>query len=107
MFGISAPEFIVIFLVAILVVPSRNWPDVARFVARIVRVVRDFIWRITDASEKIKTQIDLEKPIDELIKTTTDDILADFSTKKKTVKKITKTQKKTITRKKNGAGQKK
>ena len=107
MFGISAPEFIVILLVAILVVPSKNWPDVARFAARIVRMVRDLIWRITDASEKIKTQIDLEKPIDELIKTTTDDILADFSTKKKTVKKITKTHKKPTAKTKGGAGRKK
>ena len=83
MFGISGPEFLVIVLVAILVIPSRLWPDVVRFVARIVRFVRDLIWRITDASEKIKTQIDLERPIDELIKTTTDDILSDFSTKRK------------------------
>ena len=97
MFGISGPEFLVIVLVAVLVVPSRMWPDVARFLARVVRFVRDLVWRITDASEKIKTQIDLERPIDELIKTTTDDILSDFSTKRKTVKKTsTKTRKTTI-----------
>ena len=88
MFGISGPEFLVILLVGMLVIPSRMWPDVARFLARIVRVIRDLIWRITDASEKIKTQIDLERPIDELIKTTTDDILADFSVRKK--KNVTK-----------------
>ncbi len=94
MFGISGPEFLVIILVGLLVVPSRNWPDVARFAARVVRFVRNLIWRITDASEKIKTQIDLEKPIDELVKTTTDDILADFSIKRKPVKKTTSAQKK-------------
>jgi Sec-independent protein translocase protein TatA len=93
MFGISGPEFLVIVLVAVLVIPSRMWPDVARILARIVRVVRDFMWRITDASEKLKTQIDLERPIDDLIKTTTDDILADFSTKRKKVKKSTRPRK--------------
>jgi len=100
MFGISGPEFLVIILVAILVVPSRLWPDVARFAARIVRFVRNLIWRITDASEKIKTQIDLERPIDELIQTTTDDILSDFSVKRKTAKKATTKSKKTAGRKK-------
>lgn len=100
MFGISGPEFLVIILVAVLVVPSRMWPDAARFLARAVRFVRDIIWKITDASEKIKTQIDLERPIDELIKTTTDDILADFSTKRKVVKKKVVKTKKTTGRKK-------
>ncbi len=101
MFGISGPEFLVVILVAILVVPTRLWPDVVRFLARVVRFIRDLVWRITDASEKIKTQIDLEKPIDELIKTTTDDILSDFSVKRKTVKKAT------ITKSKKTAGRKK
>ena len=94
MFGISLSEFFVIVVVAVLFVPARMWPDVARFVARIVKFVRGIVWKITDASEKIKAQIDLEKPIDDLIKTTTDDILADFSTKRKVGKKrIKKTQK--------------
>ena len=79
MFGISGPEFLIIILVAVLVIPSRMWPDVARVIARVVRMVRDLIWRVTDVSEKIKTQIELEQPIDDLIKTTTDDILAEFS----------------------------
>ena len=92
MFGISWSEFFVIIIVGILVVPARSWPDVARFLARAVKFIRGIIWKITDASEKIKTQIDLEKPIDDLIKTTTDDILADFSTPRKKTKKITKTK---------------
>ncbi len=87
MFGISLAEFFVIIVVGILVIPVRNWPDVARFLARVVKFIRGIIWKITDATEKIKTQIDLEKPIDDLIKTTTDDILADFSTPKKRVSK--------------------
>ena len=95
MFGISWAELFVILLVAVLVVPARLWPDVARFLARIIKGVRQIIWRITDASENIKQQIDLEKPIDDLIRSTTDDVLSGISTKlpknnkktKKTVKK--------------------
>ncbi len=89
MFGISWAEFLVIILVGVVVIPARNWPDVARFLARVVKFVRAIIWKITDASEKIKEQIDLEKPIDELMRTTTQDVLADFSVpiKKRKVKK--------------------
>ena len=79
MFGISLSEFFVIFVVAVLVIPVRKWPDVARVLARLVNMVRSFIWKITDVSENLKQQIDLEKPIDELIQTTTDDVLSEFS----------------------------
>ena len=34
MFGISLSEFFVIIVVAVLIVPSKKWPDVARFLAR-------------------------------------------------------------------------
>lgn len=88
MFGISWAEFLVIILVAIIVVPTKYWPDVAKFLARVVRFIRNLVWRITDASEKIKEKIDLEKPIDELVGTTTDDMLADFSSIVKKQKKI-------------------
>ncbi len=90
MFGISWYEFFVIVLVAIFVIPARYWPDVAKFLARIVKFIRNLIWKITDASEQIQEQIDLQKPIDDLIHTTTDDILSDFSvkaTKRKRAKK--------------------
>ena len=89
MFGISWAEFLIILLVAVIVIPARMWPDVARFLARAIKFVRGVIWKITDSSEKIKEQIDLEKPIDDLIKTTTDDILADFSVPLKKQKKNT------------------
>ena len=79
MFGISWAEFFVIVLVTILVVPVKYWPDVMRALARIVKYIRNFIWKITDASEKIKNQIELEKPIDDIIKTTTGDVLDCFS----------------------------
>ena len=79
MFGISWAEFLVILVVGIVVIPARMWPDVARFLARAITFVRKMIWKITDASEQIKNQIDLEKPIDEIIRTTTDDMLDGIS----------------------------
>lgn len=79
MFGISFAEFFVILLVAVLVVPVRMWPDVARFLARAVNVVRQALWKITDVSENIKQQIELEKPIDDLIQDTANDVLDSFS----------------------------
>lgn len=75
MFGISWAEFLVIFLVAVAVIPSRMWPDVARFLARAVKFVRAAVWRITDASEQLRQQIEVEKPIDDIIKTTTEQML--------------------------------
>lgn len=87
MFGISWAEFIVILLVAILVVPARYWPDVARALARIVKFIRGIIWKITDASEKIKQQIELEEPINEIMNTTTNDILDTISVKIKRKKR--------------------
>lgn len=87
MFGISWAEFIVILLVAVLVIPTRYWPDVARALARLVKFIRTIIWKITDASEKIKEQIDMEQPIDELINTTTKDVLDTFSVQKPKPKK--------------------
>lgn len=99
MFGISWSEFFIIMLVAVLVIPSRMWPDVARFLARVVRAVRRIVWRITDVSENIKQQIDLEKPIDDLVRTTTNDMLNEFSTVLPKQKKTKKTSGKTKTSK--------
>ncbi len=93
MFGISWAEFLLVLLIAVLVIPARMWPDVAKFLARAVKFVRAVVWKITDASEKIKEQIERETPIDDLLKTTTNDLLADISepiknSRKKTVKRI-------------------
>jgi Sec-independent protein translocase protein TatA len=82
MFGISWAEFIVILLVAIMVIPTRYWPDVARALAKVVKFIRSIIWKITDASEKIKEQIEMEAPIDDIINTTTKDVLDTISIKK-------------------------
>ncbi len=87
MFGISWAEFFVILLVAVVVIPARMWPDVARALARVVKFIRRIIWKITDASEQIKEQIDLQAPIDDLIRTTTDDVLNEISVPIKKLKK--------------------
>lgn len=100
MFGISWAELFVIFLVAVLVIPARNWPDVARFVARAVKMVRGVIWKITDASEQIKNQIELEQPIDDIIRTTTDDVLGQISEPLKKRRSVTSARKKTKTTRK-------
>ena len=83
MFGISWAEFIVILLVAVLVIPARYWPDVARALAQLVKFIRSVIWKITDASEKIKEQIELEQPITDIVNTTTRDMLDTISVRRK------------------------
>ncbi|MBQ8368311.1 MAG: hypothetical protein IJX43_04625 [Alphaproteobacteria bacterium] len=80
MFGISWAEFFVIIVVAVVVLPARMWPDVARFLAQAVKFVRGLVWKITDASENLRQQIELEKPIDDLIQSTTNDMLDSLST---------------------------
>lgn len=98
----------VILLVAVLVIPARLWPDVARSLARAITFVRKILWRITDAGEQIKQQIDLEKPIDDLIRTTTADVLDGISTPIKELKKsvaTTNTKKKRQPVKKSKTGQ--
>ena len=95
MFGISSAEFLIILIVAIAVIPAKNWPDVARALARMVKFVRDLVWKISDSAEKIREQIDLEKPIDELSRQTMDDVMSAFSSaipKKENKNKKTKTK---------------
>ena len=89
MFGISATEFLLILLVAICVVPAKYWPEVARFFARIVKYIRNIIWKITDFSENLQKRIDLEKPIDDLIQNAADDMFGE-KTKKNAGKKVRK-----------------
>lgn len=80
MFGISAAELFVILLVAILVIPARNWPEVAKFLAKCVKFVRNLMWKISDASEQIKERIELESPITEMIQDTTNSVMESFTT---------------------------
>lgn len=111
MFGISWAEFLAILLVGVLVIPARLWPDVARFLASVVTFVRKLVWKITDASEQIRQQIDLEKPIDDLIRTTTADMLDGISEplgmKKKTGKKAGRVVTRTTTKTKKAGGKRK
>jgi len=79
MFGVGWAELFVILLVAILVIPPRHWPDVARFLAQCVKVIRNIIWKVSDAGEQIKEQVARELPLDEIVKKTTDDVISAFS----------------------------
>ena len=93
MFGISATEFLVILLVAICVVPAKYWPEIARFLARVVKYIRNILWKITDFSENLQQRIDLEKPIDDLITNATNDMFGEKikkNKKKNVVKKVRK-----------------
>lgn len=85
MFGISWTEFLVILLIAICIVPAKYWPDVARFMARAFKYIRNIVWKITDFSENLQQRIDLEKPIDDLLENATNDIFGEPI--KKTVKR--------------------
>ena len=87
MFGISWTEFLVILLVAICIVPARHWPDVARFLGRAFKYIRELVWKISDISEELQHRIDLEKPIDDLIANTNQELFVK-KTKKKSKKKI-------------------
>jgi Sec-independent protein translocase protein TatA len=93
MFGISFAEFLVIAIVAMAVVPTKNWPDVFRTLAKIVKFIRGLIWKITDATESIKDRVERELPMDEIIKKTTDDVVSAFSTPKRKQIKSKKTKK--------------
>jgi len=88
MFGISIGEFLLILIVAVAVIPAKNWPDVARAAAKLVKFIREIIWKISDATEQIKEQIDLEKPIAELSQKTMDDVMSAFSSPKAKKKPI-------------------
>lgn len=86
MFGISWTEFLVILLVAICIIPARHWPDIARFLGRAFKYIRDLVWKISDISEELQHRIDLEKPIDDLIANTNRELFVK-KTKKKSKKK--------------------
>ena len=72
MLGISWTEFLVILLVAVCIVPAKYWPDVAKFLARAFKYIRNIVWKITDFSENLQQRIDLEKTIDDLIENEND-----------------------------------
>ena len=77
MLGISWTEFLVILLVAVCIVPAKYWPDVAKFLARAFKYIRNIVWKITDFSENLQQRIDLEKPIDDLLENATKDVFGE------------------------------
>ena len=93
MLGISWTEFLVIVLVAICVVPAKNWPDVAKFFGRMFKAIRQIVWRISDVSEQIQQRIDLEKPIDDLLENATNEMFGDIKVVSKKNKKKSGTKK--------------
>ena len=92
MFGISWTEFLVILLVAICVVPVKNWTEVIRFFARAVKYIREIVWKISDFSEDVQKRIELEKPIDDLIVKASNEMFGQKNVKK--TKKSNKTVRK-------------
>ena len=111
MFGITWGEFLVILLGGVLVIPARLWPDVGRFLAFLGTFVRKLGWEINAAAEQIRKQNVLEKPIDDLIRTTTADMLDGISEplgmKKKTGKKAGRVVTRTTTKTKKAGGKRK
>ncbi len=93
MFGISFAEFFVIIIVAMAVIPAKNWPQVFRALAKMVKFVRELIWKITDATESIKDQVERELPMDDIIRKTTDDLTGAFASPKSTEAKLKKDKK--------------
>ncbi len=79
MFGISGAEFLIIVVIAVLVIPSKNWPTVFRALAKCIKFIRNIIWKITDATEQIKSQVERELPLDKIVKKTTEDVISAFS----------------------------
>jgi len=77
MLGISWTEFLVILLVAICVVPAKYWPDVARFLGRVFKYIRNIVWKVTDFSENLQQRIELEKPIDDLLQNAANDVFGE------------------------------
>ena len=90
MFGISWTEFLVILLVAICVVPVKNWTEIIRFFARAVKYIREIVWKISDFSEDVQKRIELEKPIDDLIVEASNEMFGKKSVKKKSNKTVRK-----------------
>jgi Sec-independent protein translocase protein TatA len=80
MFGISGMEFFIILIIAIAVIPAREWPAIARFLGRAVRYVKDIIGKIQDGIDNMENEIAKDLPIDNLSQKTMSDMIGTFST---------------------------
>jgi Sec-independent protein translocase protein TatA len=79
MFGISLGEFLLILIVAVIVIPARYWPDVFRNAGRLVKTVREFIWKVQDKVDEFQTEISKYDPTDKLSGKTMQDMMATFA----------------------------
>ena len=79
MFGISSWEFLVILIIAIAVVPAKDWPKVVKFFSKAVRYVKNIIGQIQDGIEDIENEITKDLPVDKLSQKTMDDMIDAFS----------------------------
>ena len=79
MFGISSWEFLVILLVAIAIIPTRDWPRVVTAIAKTFRYVKNIIGQIQDGIAGIEDKIAGDLPIDKLSQKTMDDMIETFS----------------------------
>jgi len=80
MLGISGWEFLVILIIAIAVVPARDWPSVMRFLGRAARRIRNAVGKIQDEIDDLEDKIAKDMPIDALSQKTMDDMIGTFST---------------------------
>lgn len=79
MFGISGEEFLVILLIAVIIIPAKHWPAVARNFAKFIKYIKNLIDKIQDGIENLENKIEKEVPLDKLSKKTMDDMMATFS----------------------------
>ncbi|MDR2269036.1 MAG: hypothetical protein LBD94_02520 [Rickettsiales bacterium] len=80
MFGISGAEFLIVLIIAIAVVPAKNWPDVARMVGKFVRYVKNIIGKLQDGIDNFENEVAKDLPLDNLSQKTMDDMIETFST---------------------------
>ena len=74
MFGISLYELFVIFFIFIIFIPVKNWSDIIRFFAKIIIFIKDLFNNLIQATDSLKERIDIEKPIDDLLQNTKEEI---------------------------------
>ncbi|MDR1071668.1 MAG: twin-arginine translocase TatA/TatE family subunit [Rickettsiales bacterium] len=83
MLGVSGTEFLVILIVAIAVVPANRWPEVARWLGKLVRYARNVIGKVQDGINDLEDEIAKDAPIDNLTRKTMDDMIGTFATELK------------------------
>ena len=79
-FMISSIELLIILLVAIIVIPSGDWPKVLRAVMKLVRGIKRIVGQLEDRIEDIENEIIKDMPVDNLRKKTTEELISDFAT---------------------------